>query len=149
MAKKNKSKASAPKPKKERGSKTRRVYERAKSGSKKTGLRWGEIALSAIVGYEGDKIMEPGIAAIPFDWMSNPYTSQIVDQYYASTGNDYLAIAKGVNKLAGLAAILKGGYDVVKHKRLSETDKNILIPYGIGTIFDASKPSSGNAGGWK
>lgn len=137
---------------------TKRVYSRAKSGSRKAGLRWGEIALSALVGYEGDKILRPVGPAISEGMGMSTYTSQMQnafsEAYNAEGGNNgpgnaNLGGYEG-NKLLGLAAILKAGYDVVKHKRLSETDKNILIPYGIGTVFDGpAKNSVTSSGAWK
>lgn len=157
MAKKNKSKASRERPKTERRVRTRRVYERVKSGSRKAGLRWGEIALSALVGYEGDKILRPVGPAISEAMGMSTYTAQMQnafsEAYNAEGGNNGPGNANlggyEANKLMGLAAILKAGYDVVKQKKLSETDKNILIPYGIGTVFDGPAKSSISSGGWK
>lgn len=155
MAKKNKSKSSAPKPAKAKSVRTRRVYERAKSGSKKMGMRWGEVALSAIVGYEGNKILDgTGLGGLAWPYLSNygPTNDAMsaLDSagYGGSTGGETADVF--INKTAGLAAILKSAYDVVKHKRLSDSDKNILIPYAIGTVFDgpASSKTSSN-GVWK
>lgn len=128
----------------------------ARSASRKAGMRWGEVALAALVGYEGDKIIYGSGMGTPIASMleKNEYTNQMLDAQLSSgagQGNTPLAASVVVNKTAGLAAILKAAYDVVKHKKLSESDKNILIPYGIGTVFDGPKSggSSSSNGVWK
>lgn len=141
-------------------SRVKRGFAKARSASRKSGLRWGEIALSALVGYEGDKILRPVGPAIAKGMSMNEYTAEMQNAFsdaYGSEGgqngpnNANLGGYEG-NKLLGLAAILKAGYDVVKHKKLSESDKNILIPYGIGTVFDGpvkANTHSGSSGGWQ
>lgn len=157
MAKKSKSRKTVErKERKSRGS-VRERMSRVRAKSRSSGLRWGEIALAALVGYEGDNILKPVGAPISALMGKNEYTAQMQnafsDEFGASggqngPGNMNLG-AYEANKLMGLAAILKAGYDVVKHKRLSESDKNILIPYGIGTVFDGPSSKSSTSGGWK
>lgn len=159
MAKK--AKKSATKVSKERKtSRVSRGFSRARTASRKSGLRWGEIALAALVGYEGDKILTPVGPLISTAMGKNEYTAEMQnafsDAYGAEGGqngpnNANLGAYEG-NKLLGLAAIMKAGYDVVKHKKLSESDKNIMIPYAIGTVFDGpgkANGSSGSSGGWQ
>jgi hypothetical protein len=151
MAKKNRSKASSPKPKTEKRSRTRRVYERAKSASRKSGMRWGEVALAALVGYEGDKILDGvGLGTMAYPYMAKiaPLNDAIQYQATQRVGTYGELSDVVINKTAGLAALLKSAYDVVKHKKLNDQDKNILIPYAIGTVFDGPKKESSSSGGW-
>ena len=155
MAKRKVSKSAPSAPPKRRASRARAVYRSARGASHKSGLRWGEIALSALVGYEGDKIIYGSGIGSPIASMleKNEYTNSMLDAQLTSgpgSGNTPLAASIVVNKTAGLAAILKSAYDVVKHKKLSESDKNILIPFGIGTVFDGpSDKKSSSEGVWK
>jgi hypothetical protein len=67
--------------------------------------------------------------------------------YTASGGSQ--TTGETANKTLGVAAAAKVAYDVIKHKRMDDTDKNILIPYVIGTVFDPAKSGASNSGGWK
>lgn len=152
MAKRKTSKSAAHAPEKRRASRARTIYRSARGASRKSGMRWGEIALSALVGYEGDKILQPFGGMIGSVMQKNDYTSAYLSDTVASTPGQNFSLGAGraVNKAAGLAALLKSAYDVVKHKKLSESDKNILIPYGIGTVFDSpGSPNESSNGGWK
>jgi len=152
MAKRKTSmKSAAPAPVKRRASRARTFYRSARGASRKSGMRWGEVALSALVGYEGDKVLQPFGGMIGSAMQKNEYTSAYLSDTISSTpGQDFsLGAGRAVNKAAGLAALLKAAYDVVKHKKLSESDKNILIPYGVGTVFDSNAKDSNVSGGWK
>ena len=112
------------------------------------------MALSALVGYEGGNLINgTGLGQSIADLLEkNEYTNAALDYnltHGAGSGNTPLAASITVNKTAGLAALLKGAYDVVKKHKLDETDKNILIPYAIGTVFDSNhKSNGGSSGGW-
>lgn len=151
MVKRKTSKKSAAAPVKRRASRARTFYRSARGASRKSGMRWGEIALSALVGYEGDKILQPFGGMIGSAMQKNDYTSAYLSDTIANTPGQNFSLGAGraVNKAAGLAALLKAAYDVVKHKKLSESDKNILIPYGVGTVFDTNAKDSNVSGGWK
>ena len=152
MAKRKTSKSAASAPAKRRVSRARTIYRGARTASRKSGMRWGEVALAALVGYEGDKVISSsGVGTVVYNLMQkNAYTAEITNELQNSDKYTSLGEVGGAaaNKIAGLAAILKGAYDVVKHNKLSESDKNILIPYGIGTVFDGPSGKS-ESGGWK
>lgn len=155
MARKRNAKKLDDRPRRTKPSRTRTVYTRAKSGSRKMGMRWGEAILAALVGYEGDKILDGvGAGNIAFPYMARQ--PQINEAMTALDASGKGGSSPGqtadilINKTAGLAAILKSAYDVVKHKRLSDQDKNILIPYAIGTVFDGPGTSGNSShGAWK
>lgn len=126
----------------------RRVYSRSKGmfGGK---IRWGEAALAAIVGYEGDKILEPGMSlfvpAIESHGWGNAFYNAAGDPNV--TQNEAYSMA--VNKILGTVAVAKVAYDVVKSHKLDDNDMNVYLPYAIGTVFDpASKKSSDSGGAW-
>lgn len=114
-------------------------------------MKWGEVALSAVVGYEGNKILagtQVGNLAYPYLSKIGPVNDALAAIYGEQGGSNNEITSTFINKTAGLAALLKSAYDVVKKHRLDDTDKNILIPYGIGTVFDGPKESQ-VSGGWK
>lgn len=114
-------------------------------------MKWGEVALSAVVGYEGNKILagtQVGNLAYPYLSKIGPVNDALGAIYGEQGGSNNEITSTFINKTAGLAALLKSAYDVVKKHRLDDTDKNILIPYGIGTVFDGPKESQ-VSGGWK
>ena len=129
-----------------------RFPRKARSVSRKSGMRWGEVALSALVGYEGDKILD-STGLIPMLASKSPeLASLLYDQSLGikvMPGQSGITYGGVVNKDLGFAALLKAGYDVIRHKKLSEQDKNILIPFAIGTVFDGPSKSSESSGVWK
>lgn len=119
-------------------------------------MNWGEAVLAAIVGYFGNRILEPVGAPVLAKAQSNPYTNAMaveVQNEMLAKGEQVNASSVGatlLNKLLGIAAIAKPGYDVARGKKLSRNDKNILIPFSIGTVFDAQgKNSNASSGVWK
>ncbi len=134
-----------------RTSRTRTYFSRARAASKKTGIRWGEAALAAIVGYEGNKILDGvGVGNLAYPYLSKygPVNDAMGEVYQETGGTNGQNADVVINKTAGLAAILKSVYDVVKKHRLDDIDKNIFLPYAIGTIFDAPKKES-SGGRWQ
>lgn len=121
-------------------------------------MRWGEAVLAALVGYYGDKIASPVGQLLVSKLQANPTTAAWVSAMYG----EYQATHSGMspsgqelggyilNKLAGLGAIVKPAADVARGKRLSMNDKNILLPYGLGTVFDTGASFDGqSSGAWK
>jgi len=97
-------------------------------------IRWGEALLSALVGYEGDKILGPITGPI-YDATNGSNT--YLTQWQNDSAAQYGSWAKGVNKTLGALAVVKVGYDVLKHKHMDSNDISVYIPYAIGTVFDA------------
>lgn len=112
---------------------SRRVYSRAKSEFMSGKIRWGEAALAAIVGYEGDNIIMPVTRAIYDATPSDSRASAFMTAFAAPYPN----FATAVNKGLGTIAIAKVAYDAVKNKHLDQNDLSLYIPYAIGTVFDA------------
>lgn len=119
-------------------------------------MNWGEAILAAIVGYFGNKILQPVGAPILVKAQTNPYTNAMaveVQNEMLAKGEQVNAGSVGAtlaNKLLGIAAIAKPGYDVARGKKLTRNDKNILIPFAIGTVFDAqTKNNNASSGVWK
>lgn len=115
-------------------------------------MKWGEAALAAIVGYEGDNILAgTQLGNIAYPYLKNvPAIDDALGAIYqeqGGTNNEVTSVF--INKTAGLAAILKSAYDVVKKHRLDDNDKNILLPYAIGTVFDGPKSKENVSGAWK
>lgn len=133
----------------------RRAYSRAKSGFLGSKIKWGEAALAAIVGYEGNKILEPLASLAISNENLNPVLTSLVNGAYevgslggsSESGSTPGIVAKGMNKTIGSVAMLKVGYDLVKHRTIDSTDINVLIPYALGAAFDAPG-SSKNQGAW-
>lgn len=97
-------------------------------------VKWGEAGLSLIVGYLGDKILEP---------VTNPVfnatngKNAAMTAWQNSAGQQYGNWARGVNKELGTVAVAKVAYDVIKKGRLDSNDVSIYLPFAIGTVFDA------------
>lgn len=97
-------------------------------------IRWGEAALAAIVGYEGDKILAPVTGPI-FDATPNNSTAgHIMNAMAQASGN---AFDKAVNKSLGTLAVAKVAYDAVRKGRLDQNDLSLYLPFALGTAFDA------------
>lgn len=130
-------------------SKARRAGSRAKSFLGGHKIKVGEAILSALVGYEGGNILDG--TGVPNILASNskigPY---LYDQSVAIKAAGYSDVTYGkvINKDIGLVAIAKVVYDLVEKKRMDENDKNILIPYALGTVFDREPKSGSSQGAW-
>jgi hypothetical protein len=106
-------------------------------------IRWGEAALAAIVGYEGDVILQPVTGPI-FDTIPNDsMAGHIVNSMANSEGGDF---SKSVNKTLGTLAVAKVAYDAVKNKHLDQNDLSLYLPFAIGTAFDGPSRSAGKSG---
>lgn len=150
MAKRKSQKKTVSTPVRDRKS-AARVGKRMRSVSRKSGLKWGEIILSALVGWKGDYILQPVGQPIATAMFKSQYGAEYLGPFIDKQNGDVaLGTAEGVNKALGLASVGKVAYDIVKHKRMNDTDLNILLPYAIGTVFDGPESSvSGSSGGWK
>lgn len=135
------------------GTGVRRAYRRAKSTSGRLGLgkmRWGEVILSAIVGYEGGNVLNSTGLPNMLSSANAKLGDAMYQQSIAMKNAGYSVPGYGtvINKDLGLVAIVKSAYDVVKKHKLDDVDKNILIPYAVGTIFDKKVTGSGDGGVW-
>ena len=129
--------------------KARRAVSRSKSFLGGHKIKVGEAILSALVGYEGGNILDG--TGVPNMLASNskigPY---LYDQSVAVKAAGYSDVTYGkvINKDIGLVAIAKVVYDLIEKKRMDENDKNILIPYALGTVFDKEPKSGSSQGAW-
>lgn len=127
------------------GARVRRGYRRVKSSSDKMGLgklKLGEAALFALVGYEGAKILDSTpIPQVMYDKI--PAWANWVNQRPAGHGYG----GENVNKTLGALAILKVAYDAVKTHKVDSEDMNVLLPFALGTVFEAPTNPYTNLGG--
>ena len=130
----------------------RRVGRRVQSGTH--GMKWGEVALSALVGYFSPKIVEstPIPSLVVSRFMTNaPPNSPLNAAYaampqYANDPNGW--VSDESMKFLGFLAVAKSGYDVVKHKHLSSEDKDVLIPFAVGALLAPKSGNTVSGGGW-
>lgn len=121
----------------------RRTASRA-SGMLKGKFKWGEALLAALVGYEGDKIIQP-LTSVIYDMA--PSTGPAASVINAiSQGNPNFST--GVNKAMGTVAIAKVAYDAVKKRSLDQNDLSLYIPYALGTVFDGPGGSTVSSEVW-
>lgn len=109
-------------------------------------IRWGEVALSALVGYEGGNIIDPIIGDSMYStlWDKGGLYRDFANQASGAGNGD---LGKGINKDLGFVALAKVVYDVVKTHKLKDEDVNLYLPYVVGTVFDPPKGSSSSGGG--
>ena len=114
-------------------------------------IRWGEAALSALVGYFGGTILDSTGAPdmLAANSSLGPYMYDQSIAIKTATGRSDITYGDVVNKDIGFLAIAKVAYDVVKGRSLDSKDMSIYLPYALGTVFDPAG-GSGNAssGAW-
>lgn len=137
MAKKKNKTAKVPKPAKKGSSKKSRG-EQAK-GFIKGKVKWGEAALFALLGYEMGNVFQ-GTGVPEYLYQQYPAMRNAVALSTAKDSGDF------INKLVGLGTGSKVLYDGMVKNKVDQTDLSILLPYTIGTIFDANKISAGSSG---
>lgn len=139
MATKDKKKGGR-KPRAPRRSRAASPRRKSIGGMVKGKIRWGEAILAAIVGYEGNKIIEPISEPFYDKFSGDPRIGSVINAISAPTGD----FAKGVNKALGTVAVAKVAYDAVTKRSLDQNDLSLYIPYTLGTVFDAPG-GSGNS----
>ena len=148
MAKKN---SKAPKtPRKSGSSRAAKRVNRKSSGSKSGGLKnmisgkikWGEAALFALLGDEMGNVLQ-GTGLPQYFYTKYPMFQDMVESSGAADSGDF------VNKIVGAGAGGKVLYDGMVDGKVTSDDLSVLLPYTIGTVFDANKhASSGSKGRW-
>jgi len=120
-------------------------------------IRWGEAALSALVGFFGGRIMAstpiPAVVAKKYMQEANPNnalnTAYGAMPQYANDPAGWVAdeTARGL----GFLALAKAGYDIVKKGRFEKADIDVGIPFAIGAILSpqtSEQTATGTSGGW-
>jgi len=143
MAKKGK-KSEAPKTerrssrreRKSSGSRTRKGVKNFLGGK----IKWGEAALFGLLGYEMGNVLQ-GSGVPEYLYNKYPMFQEAVNASTAADSGDF------INKILGLGTGGKVLYDGFVDGKVSDNDLSILLPYTIGTVFDASKAKSASTGG--
>lgn len=125
----------------------KRTYHRSRSSSStrtasKKGIfkgigskiKWGEAALFAALGYEMGNVFQ-GTGIPEYFYQKYPDFAYAVNGSTAKDSGDF------INKVLGAGAGAKVLYDGAEGK-VSENDMSVMLPYTLGTVFDANKHKS-------
>ena len=112
-------------------------------------IRWGEAALSALVGYFGGNILDSTGAPdmLAANSSLGPYMYDQSIAIKTATGRSDITYGDVLNKDLGFLAIAKVVYDVVKGRSLGPKDMSIYLPYALGTVFDGPVGGHGASDG--
>lgn len=103
-------------------------------------IKWGEAALFGLLGYEMGNVFQ-GTGIPEYLYSKYPMFAEAVNGSTAKDSGDFL------NKLLGLGTGGKVLYDGLVDGKVKDADLSILLPYTLGTVFDANKGKSSNTGG--
>ena len=103
-------------------------------------IKWGEALLFGALGYEMGNVLQ-GSGLPEYLYNKYPIFQEAVNNSTAKDSGDFL------NKILGLGSGGKVLYDGMVEGKVSSDDLSILLPYTIGTVFDANKSASSPTGG--
>jgi len=119
----------------------RKVSRRARAKNFLGGkIKWGEAALFGALGYEMGNVLQ-GSGIPEYLYNKYPMFQEAVNASDAKDSGDF------VNKILGLGTGGKVLYDGLVDGKVSDNDLSILLPYTLGTVFDANKSKSSSTGG--